>query len=68
MTTGIGLDLIGATRDAVRAMIDWVNRNHGMTPEDAYMLCSACAYLRISEVVDRPKWVVSYYFPRIVFA
>ena len=34
---------------------------------DAYMLCSVCADLRISEIVDRPNWVVSCYLPRIVF-
>jgi acetamidase/formamidase len=31
------------------------------------MLCSACADLRISEIVDQPNWVVSFYFPKIVF-
>ena len=68
VTTGIGPDLMGAARDAVHAMIDWISRDHGMTPENVYMLCSVCADLRISEIVDRPNWVVSYYFPRIVFA
>ena len=41
-------------------------RRYGMTPVDAYMLCSVCADLRISEIVDMPNWVVSFYFPRIV--
>ena len=31
------------------------------------MLCSVCADLRISEIVDMPNWVVSLYFPRVVF-
>jgi acetamidase/formamidase len=35
---------------------------------DAYLLCSVCGDLRISEIVDQPNWVVSFYFPRIVFA
>ncbi len=30
------------------------------------MLCSVCGDLRISEIVDMPNWVVSFYFPRIV--
>jgi len=34
---------------------------------DAYILCSVCGDLRISEIVDRPNWVVSFDFPRVVF-
>ena len=34
---------------------------------DAYLLLSVCGDLRISEVVDQPNWIVSFYFPRIVF-
>jgi acetamidase/formamidase len=30
------------------------------------MLCSVSGDLRISEVVDQPNWVVSFYFPRVV--
>ena len=41
---------------------------HGLSPIDAYMLLSVCGDLRISEIVDQPNWVVSFYFPRIVFA
>ena len=66
VTTGIGPDLFQAARDAVSAMIDLLAARHGMRPVDAYMLCSVCADLRISEIVDQPNWVVSYYFPRIV--
>jgi acetamidase/formamidase len=66
-TTGIGPDLFQAARDAVSAMIDLLAARHGMAPVDAYMLCSVCADLRISEIVDQPNWVVSFYFPRVVF-
>ena len=38
-----------------------------MSAEHAYMLCSVCGDLRISEIVDRPNWVVSCYLPRVVF-
>lgn len=68
VTTGIGPDLMTAARDAVSAMIDLVSTVHAMAPEDAYMLCSVCGDLRISEIVDAPNWVVSFYFPRIVFS
>jgi len=66
-TTGIGPDLMTAARDAVSGMIDHLSRWRGLSPEDAYLLCSVCGDLRISEVVDAPNWVVSFYFPRIVF-
>jgi acetamidase/formamidase len=66
VTTGIGPDLFPAARDAVSAMVDHLAARHQMRPVDAYMLCSVCADLRISEIVDQPNWVVSYYFPRIV--
>lgn len=66
-TTGIGPDLMTATREAVIGMIDWLGKTHQLGAPEAYMLCSVCADLRISEVVDMPNWVVSYYFPKVVF-
>ena len=66
VTTGIGPDLMSAARDAVRRMIDLLCASHDFSPVDAYMLCSVCGDLRISEIVDRPNWVVSFYFPRVV--
>jgi acetamidase/formamidase len=30
------------------------------------LLSSVCGDLRISEIVDMPNWVVSFYFPRVV--
>ena len=64
---GIGPDLMEAAQNAVRGMIDRLGASRGMAAADAYMLCSVCADLRISEIVDRPNWVVSCYLPRIVF-
>jgi acetamidase/formamidase len=66
-TTGIGPDLMEAARAAVAGMIDLLSRRHGLKPVDAYMLCSVAGDLRISEIVDQPNWVVSFYFPRQVF-
>ncbi|MEQ8401398.1 MAG: acetamidase/formamidase family protein [Roseitalea porphyridii] len=68
VTTGIGPDLMAAARDAVSGMIDHLGAWRQMPPEDAYVLCSVCGDLRISEIVDAPNWVVSFYLPRIVFA
>jgi acetamidase/formamidase len=68
VTTGIGSDLMQGARDAVSAMIDLIAARERMAPVDAYMLCSVGGDLRISEVVDQPNWVVSFYMPRQVFA
>ncbi|MEM8728509.1 MAG: acetamidase/formamidase family protein [Pseudomonadota bacterium] len=68
VTTGIGPDLMSGARDAVSGMVDLLTARHGMAPVEAYMLVSTCADLRISEIVDMPNWVVSFYMPRIVFA
>lgn len=67
VTTGVGPDLMTGARDAVSAMIDLLGAAHGLSAEDAYLLCSVCGDLRISEIVDMPNWVVSFYFPRVVF-
>jgi acetamidase/formamidase len=67
VTTGIGPDLFRCAKESVMAMVDLIAREHRVSPEDAYMLCSLCGDLRISEIVDRPHGVVSFYFPRIVF-
>ena len=67
VTTGVGSDLMRGAKDAVSYMIDLLCSQHGLSPEEAYMLCSVCGNLRISEIVDVPNWVVSFYFPRAVF-
>ena len=67
VTTGISPDLMTATRAAVSDMVELIASTRNMTATDAYLLCSVCADLRISEVVDQPNWLVSFYFPRIVF-
>jgi acetamidase/formamidase len=67
VTTGIGPELMEAARAAVRSMVDLLSKQQGMPAVDAYLLCSVCGDLRISEIVDAPNWTVSFYFPRIVF-
>jgi acetamidase/formamidase len=67
VATGIGPDLMQAARASVRSMIDLLGRRHAMPAIDAYLLCSVCGDLRISEIVDIPNWTVSFYLPRIVF-
>ena len=64
VTTGIGPDLMEGARAAVSGMVELLAKRFNMKPLEAYMLCSVCADLRISEIVDMPNWVVSMYFPR----
>ena len=66
VTTGIGPDLMAGARMAVSEMVELLSKRYGYSPIDAYMLCSVCADLRISSIVDVPNWVVSFYFPRVV--
>jgi acetamidase/formamidase len=67
VTTGIGPDLMTGAREAVSQMVDLLSARYKLDPVDAYMLVSVCGDLRISEIVDMPNWVVSFYFPRCVF-
>lgn len=66
-TTGVGPDLMENSQNAVRRMIDWLGKEHGVEPEDAYLLCSVAGDLKISEVVDQPNWIVSFYMPLSIF-
>jgi len=66
-TTGVGPDLMQATRQAVEAMIAYLERHRSLSPEQAYALCSVAVDLRISEVVDAPNWVVSAFVPNDLF-
>jgi len=67
ITTGIGPDLMAGARDALSQMVDLIAERQGMEPVEAYLLSSACADLKISEIVDQPNCIVSCHFPRVVF-
>ncbi len=67
-TDGIGPDLMEAARNAIRHMIDHLQRSYGLSRPDAYMLCSVIVDLKLCEVVDAPNWVVSAFLPQSVFA
>jgi acetamidase/formamidase len=66
-TTGIGPDLHAAAQQALRAMVGHIQQDHGLDRDDAYMLCSVAVDLKISEIVNRPNWVVSAYLPLGIF-
>jgi acetamidase/formamidase len=66
-TTGIGPDLMADAKHAVRAMIEWLVRDQGLSLHEAYAICSVAGDLKISEIVDIPNWVVSMTVPRGIF-
>jgi acetamidase/formamidase len=65
--TGVGPDLMEATRDAVRATIVHLQERRGLDREEAYAVASVAADLRIHEVVDAPNWVVGAFIPEEIF-
>ncbi len=66
-TTGIGGDLYAGAQNATRAMIDHLTETYGLSPEDAYVLCSLVVDLKISEIVDAGEYVVSAVLPESIF-
>jgi len=66
-TTGVSADLYAAAQDAVRAMIEHLTRRYGLSPEDAYLLCSLVVDLKISEIVDGGQYIVSAVLPEAIF-
>ena len=66
-TTAHGPDLFASSQQAIRYMIDYLGRAHGLTPAEAYVLCSACVDLKISEIVDAPNWIVTAALPLGIF-
>lgn len=67
VTTAQNSDLLEASRDAVRFMLDYLEEEHGLTREQAYILASVVVDLKISEVVNAPNWVVSAFLPNAIF-
>ena len=67
VTTGIEPDLLEAARAAIRRMIAYLVATRGLSPAEAYGLCSVAVDLKISEVVDAPNWVVSAFLPGDLF-
>jgi formamidase len=65
--TNLSEDLTLAARNALIAMIDYMAREHGLTPEQAYVVASVAVDLRISQVVDVPNFIVSAFLPLEIF-
>jgi acetamidase/formamidase len=66
-TTAHGPDLFAAAQRAIRHMIDHLVRERGFSREEAYIVCSVAADLKISEIVDAPNWIVSAFMPDSIF-
>ena len=60
-------DLTLAARNALIALIDWMVKEKGLTPEQAYVVASVAADLRIGNVVDVPNYAVSAILPLTIF-
>jgi|TARA_B110000438_G_C15771816_1_gene632237 formamidase len=67
IVTGIGPDLFESSKNAVQEMIELLVKKINITPSNAYMLCSVCADLKISEIVDIPNFVVTCHLPKYIF-
>jgi formamidase len=52
-------DLVVAARDALIKMISYIERQYGLTSEQAYILASVAVDLRVGQVVDVPNYVVT---------
>jgi acetamidase/formamidase len=67
VNTALGPDLMTDAKNAVRGLINWLTAEHNLSREDAYVLCSLAADLKISQIVDAPNWGVSAYLALSVF-
>lgn len=65
--TGIGPDLMEASRDATRRAIGPLAKAQGISELEAYGLFGIVAELRIHEIVDIPHWVVGCMLPLRLF-
>jgi len=66
-TTAHGPDLFLSAQQAVRYLVDHLAAERGLTREEAYVVASVAADLRISEIVDAPNWIVSAFIPESIF-
>lgn len=57
--TAFGTTIDEAAKKASRYMIDYLVAAHGLSRNDAYVLCSLAGNLHIAEVVDAPHVLVS---------
>jgi acetamidase/formamidase len=64
---GIADDLMQCTPQGDQRDDHWLSTEHGLSREDAYMLCSLAGDLKILEVVDAGMWNVGITIPLSIF-
>lgn len=65
--TNLSEDLTLAARNALNELVDWMVANHDLSAEQAYVVASVAADLRIGQVVDVPNYTVSAILPLGIF-
>lgn len=66
-TTGFGPTIDEAARKAAGFMVDYLVSEHGLAAEEAYVLASLAADMKISETVDVPHMLVAMHLPKALF-
>jgi formamidase len=61
------LDVFAAARNALDELVDYLVAERGFSPNQAYVLVSVAADLKISEIVDVPNALVSAVLPLDIF-
>ncbi len=64
--TAFGTSIDEAAKKATQYMIDYLTSNHGISRNEAYMLCSLAGDLKIAEVVDMPHYLVTMHIDKSV--
>lgn len=65
--TGIGPDLYVAAQEALRGVLAYLEQQHGLRPQQAAILASACVDLRLSQLVNGGVFTVSAFLPLSIF-
>ena len=65
--TNLSEDLAVAARNALLEIIDYMVKEKGLTPEQAYVVSSVAVDLRIGQLVDVPNYIVSAVLPLDIF-
>ena len=65
--TNLSEDLALAARNALLEIIDYMVKERGLTPEQAYVVSSVAVDLRIGQLVDVPNYIVSAILPLDIF-
>ncbi len=66
ITTGFHKDLNEAVKIALRGAVQFISKTQGLTPDDAYSLCSIAVDLRVSQIVDGNKGIHAM-IPKAIF-